>query len=375
MEDNVVTVLIVDDDANVRKTFGNILKLKGSQVEGAGTGAEAIDCAKKIFFNIAVIDMKLPDMSGFDVLREVVKISANTIPLMITAYASMDSAIESMNRGAYSYVTKPVNMDEVLAVLGRALEKQRLSMENNLLMRELKAANEKLKELDLLKSEFVAMVSHELKNPLCVIKGVMELLIDGTIGAISPKQKELVGNGKRSAERLLRLVTNLLDIAKIEAGKMELLRESISPEDLIREVLTSYKSMLAEKELSVKEEIQRSEKRIWADPDKVTEVIINLLNNAIKYTPKGGNITVKLDWVGGEVRFEIADTGPGIPEKAKEKIFDKFERITAETQEGTGLGLPIAKNIVELHKGKIWVESEHGQGSRFIFTIPQDLRA
>ncbi len=113
---------------------------------------------------------------------------------------------------------------------------------------------------------------------------------------------------------------------------------------------------------------------LWTDRDKLTEVIINLLSNAMKYTPVGGRLALKVEGNKEELRFEIADTGPGIPAKQREKIFDKFTRITAEKQEGTGLGLPIVKEIVELHKGKIWVESDPGQGSRFIFTIPRDFR-
>ena len=110
---------------------------------------------------------------------------------------------------------------------------------------------------------------------------------------------------------------------------------------------------------------------MWADKDKLTQVVINLLSNAIKYTPDKGNVAVKLEGSEKEIQFEISDTGAGIPKEDYGKIFDKFERITAEKQEGTGLGLPIARDIVELHRGKIWVESELGKGSKFIFTLPK----
>ena len=113
---------------------------------------------------------------------------------------------------------------------------------------------------------------------------------------------------------------------------------------------------------------------IWGDRDKVTEVIINLLNNAIKYTPEKGSIVVRIDGDDKEIRFEVYDSGPGIAKEDFEKIFDKFERVTVEKQEGTGLGLSIAKDIVGLHKGRIWVESEIGKGSKFIFVLPRDLR-
>ena len=133
--------------------------------------------------------------------------------------------------------------------------------------------------------------------------------------------------------------------------------------------------------ISFKKDIQEGIGAIWADRDKISQVIINLLNNAVKYTPGGGSISVRLEGVGEEVRFEVTDTGPGVPEKHKDKLFNKFERITSEKIEGTGLGLAIAKDIVELHKGRIWVESPAWEslpagkhGSKFIFFLPKDLR-
>jgi signal transduction histidine kinase len=166
------------------------------------------------------------------------------------------------------------------------------------------------------------------------------------------------------------LVSNLLDLSKIEAGKMKLKEEEIHPDVLVEEVLKTYEREILKKQLVLKKEIPSNIGTVVGDRDKLTEVIINLLNNAIKYTP-AGSITIKLAGSATEVRFEIADTGSGIPQEYLGKIFDKFERIMTEKQEGTGLGLPIAKDIVELHKGKLWVESEAGKGSKFIFTLPR----
>jgi signal transduction histidine kinase len=239
---------------------------------------------------------------------------------------------------------------------------------------ELARINEKLLEVNQRKSDFVANVSHELKNPLGVIRESMVLILDKFVGEVSPEQKEILEMGKRNVERLIRLVSDLLDLTKIEAGEVELKREEIDPGVLVKDVLKSYEREISKKRFFFREEIHSSAGVLWGDHDKLTEVIINLLSNAIKYTPEAGNITVKLEGNEKELRFEIADSGPGIPEDYREKIFDKFTRITMEKQEGTGLGLPIAREIIELHKGKMWVESEIGKGSRFIFTIPRDFR-
>ena len=233
-----------------------------------------------------------------------------------------------------------------------------------------KKLNEKLQRADEQKNAFVANVSHELKGPLGVIREAMSLILDKFAGEVSEQQKEILSIGKRSTERLIRLVSDLLDLAHIEAGKMELEKKEINVGALVEEVLKLYGAEISKKQLILQKEIDPNAGNVVGDRDKLTEVIINLLNNAIKYTPKG-SITVKLAGNAQEVRFEIVDTGPGIPEEYFEKIFDKFERIMTEKQEGTGLGLPIAKDIIELHKGKLWVESEAGKGSKFIFTLPR----
>jgi signal transduction histidine kinase len=371
MENEIINILVIDDDANSRRTLGKILKIKGYGVEEAGSGNEAISKVKNKFFNIAVVDVRLPDISGLELVKIISDINEDTIVITLTAYASLDTSIEAMNKGAYAYITKPLNMDGALLVIKRALEKQRLSMENKRLLKELKEANEKLKELDKRKSQFVANVSHEFKNPLAMIKESLGIVISGMVGQINAEQKEMLGIGKNSIERLIRLVTDLLDISKIEAGKMEMRREEFGICALVNGLIDVYKQEFIKKRLTLKEDIPQDIGTVWADKDKITEVIINLLHNAIKYTPAGGNINIKLLGSENEVRFEIIDSGPGIPRNDFDKIFDKFERIIVEKQEGTGLGLPIAKDIVELHKGKIWVESEVGKGSRFIFTIPR----
>ena len=234
----------------------------------------------------------------------------------------------------------------------------------------LKRSNEKLREVNQRKSDFVANVSHELKSPLSVIKESTDVLLEEGNGALNERQKEILEIGRSSTDRLMRLVTDLLHLSKIESGKMELKKEKIDIGILVEGVLKTYEGEILTKQLMLQKEIDPSVGFLIGDGDKLTEVIINLLNNAIKYTPQG-SLTVKLTGNVREVRFEITDSGPGILPEYREKIFDKFERILTEKQEGSGLGLPIAKDIIELHHGKLWVESEPGKGSTFIFTLPR----
>ncbi|MBL7071443.1 MAG: hypothetical protein ISS26_04655 [Candidatus Omnitrophica bacterium] len=230
------------------------------------------------------------------------------------------------------------------------------------------------KRADDEKSAFVANVSHEFKNPLAVIGQSLGLILGGVCGKVNEKQKELLSTGKRNIDRLFRLVTDLLDISKIEAGKMVLREEKVDMTRLTDEVIATYKIEIDKKEITLKSDLPKDIGLIWGDRDKLSEVIINLLNNAIKYSNDKGNITIGLKGTEKDIRFEISDNGPGMPKESIGKIFNKFERITTEKREGTGLGLPITKDIVELHKGNIWAESDLGKGSKFSFILPRDFR-
>jgi signal transduction histidine kinase len=243
-----------------------------------------------------------------------------------------------------------------------------------ILYKELEKKNKQLKKIDRLKSQFVSNVAHEFKTPLIIARNCIDLILTGYSGAVNPEQKQMLERGIRTLDRLIRLVRDLLDLAKIESGKMGMKREEVDMARLWKEIFATYEQELSKKKISLGEDVAPDTGSVWGDRDKINEVIINLLNNAIKYTPQEGRIGVRLGGGEKKIRFEISDNGPGIAKKYLGKIFDKFERVTAEKEEGTGLGLPIARDIVALHKGKIWVESEPGKGSKFIFTLPRSLR-
>lgn len=240
-------------------------------------------------------------------------------------------------------------------------------------LQRLKTALAREKESNERKSTFVANVAHEIRSPLTIIKEDFDILLDEKSSKIEHRQKMLLEMGQRNVNRLLRLVTDLLDISKIEAGKIKLKVEKVDLALLVIDIMKTHEGEILKKHIIVKKDIQQNIGPLYADKDKLTEVIINLLTNAIKYT-SSGTIIIKLTGNHEQVRFEITDSGPGISKENIKKIFDKFERIITEKQEGTGLGLSIAKDIIELHKGNIWVESVVGKGSKFIFTLPRNLK-
>jgi PAS domain S-box-containing protein len=240
---------------------------------------------------------------------------------------------------------------------------------------EKKRYERRLKELDKLKSDFVSNVSHELRTPLTAIKGSLDNMLDGLTGDLNEKQSRYLVRIKSNADRLARLINDLLDLSRIEAG-IKLKRTNLSLPSIAREVVESLGSVAAQKLISFEINCADINLTAWADPDRIGEVLTNLLGNAIKFTPTGGNVIVSLRRSGDNwVEVSIADTGPGITSEEASRIFDKFYQVSNPEQRkamGTGLGLSIAKALVEMHGGEIWLESEVGKGSIFSFTLPAD---
>ncbi|MFH1846281.1 MAG: HAMP domain-containing sensor histidine kinase [Candidatus Omnitrophota bacterium] len=239
-----------------------------------------------------------------------------------------------------------------------------------ILYKELEEKNKELLKLSQSKSQFVANVSHEFKSPLTVIKEYLEVMIDEEVGKINPGQKKMLKRAKDTVDRLARLVTNLLDLSKIESGKVTLRMQKINIANLIKEILDGYERKFSKRQIVLEKELEDNVGEILVDKDKISEVFINILDNVVKYSPKKKKAYVKLKKEKKGILIEVADTGRGIPKKYQAKIFSKFERFEPDKCEGAGLGLSIAKDIIELHKGKIWVESREGKGTRFIFTLP-----
>jgi signal transduction histidine kinase len=255
-----------------------------------------------------------------------------------------------------------------------AIENVRLFQEIQEKSRQLGAANERLKELDRLKSDFVSNVSHELRTPLTAIKGAVDLLLREVPGRLNESQTHYLTRVRSNTQHLAGLINDLLDLAKIEEGKVELKGARVSVGGLVHEVMETVRPMAAEKRVLLEVKVPEPSILVWADRDKVTQVLMNLIGNAIKFTPPQGKVTVSASREGAEwAQVSVNDSGPGISAEECQKIFQKFYQVSeggGPKPKGTGLGLAISKALVELHGGKIWVESEPGCGSTFSFTLP-----
>ncbi len=266
-------------------------------------------------------------------------------------------------------VSQRRSVEEKIRVLNQRLERR--SSEIAAANQELSLRNQEVERANRLKSEFLASMSHELRTPLNTILGFSELLSEESAGVLNEKQKRFLTHIQRDASHLLELINDVLDLSKIEAGRLELHLEKFPMAVAVAEVLTSIRPLAATKGISLDSDLD-THLVLQADRLRFKEILYNLLSNAIKFTPSGGRVWIESSILDGSVCIQVGDTGIGISPEDQQPIFESFRQASATTKgvrEGTGLGLAITKRLVEHHGGRIWVESEPGKGSRFFFTL------
>ncbi|HLK58635.1 MAG TPA: ATP-binding protein [Chthonomonadaceae bacterium] len=227
-----------------------------------------------------------------------------------------------------------------------------------------------LRELDRLKTEFIGVASHELRTPVTSLQLSVQLLQEGAVGELTPEQKEVVAAQREDLDRLERMMRDLLDMTRLEAGVTPPRFELVPATELVASAVEAVATPAEAKGVKLNIEIADPKLAVRADRSQIGRVLLNLLNNAIRHTPEGGHITVRAWAEEGQVRFQVQDTGSGIPKEYLPRIFERFTQVPGATRGGAGLGLSIAQTILQAHQGRIWAESEPGQGSMFTFTLP-----
>ncbi|MGE5305319.1 MAG: GAF domain-containing protein [Alphaproteobacteria bacterium] len=276
-------------------------------------------------------------------------------------------------RGVVLLRRSPGQFDERVANLLSALASQsKIAIENARLFREIEDKGRQIEAANRHKSEFLANMSHELRTPLNAIIGFSEVLLDPSLKVTEEEQSQFLTDILSSGRHLLGLINEVLDLAKVEAGKMELQIESALLSDILDAVQNTMRPLAVKKDINLHVESNALPEPFPMDASRVKQVLLNLVGNAIKFTSQGGRVWVRADAPSGAVRVEVGDTGPGIAPEDQERIFLEFQQAGSDAgkPQGTGLGLALAKKFVEMHGGKIWLESEVGKGSRFFFTIP-----
>jgi len=289
--------------------------------------------------------------------------------------------IAKENRKAIEPFLAPETLKEIdreeneLVVLSRTFSAVTKQLENNIY--ELKKKNEELKALDQLKDDFVNTVSHEFRLPLTIIQESIHQIAEGLFGEVNEAQVKYFNISLRNIDRLKTLIDNMLDIAKIEKGKLEILKKNVDMVEIITEVVSDFSHRIKRKGLEIKTDLPPPPIGVVADKDKITQVLINLVGNALKFTKKGC-IELSARENGAFIECSVADSGIGIASKDLPYLFSKFHQIgpwEGQQEKGTGLGLVISKNIIELHDGQMYVESVEGKGTKFTFTLPKATAA
>ena len=378
------TILLVEDDKGSLVTLSALLEADGYNVIACETAQAAMNyIATEGYIELVLADLKLPDGSGLQILWALKKINPDAAFIITTGHASIETAVEAVNEGAFAYHVKPVDVAALMSSVRNAIKQRRLLIENHSLLERLQQANQELvannQELDQAsraKTQILATVTHELKAPLTCVIGYVELLLlqQEKVGPLNEKQERYLDCVQSNSRRLRELIDDLLDISRIETGEMEYSLSNLNVGQEIEEVVQFNRNLIDEKQLHLLLSIPGDLPPVWADRLRFFQIVNNLLSNSCKYSLEGGTVAITAKHDGLSIQVDIADTGIGISEQDQSQIFTKFFRCdnpSARSVSGTGLGLFISKHLVEAQRGSIWVRSQEGKGSTFSFTLPR----
>jgi len=357
-------LLLVDDDRLNLRILQGILQNEGYVLADADSAESALVKYDEFHPDLVLFDVVLPGINGFDACRELRKRhGAKAAPVIfITAKQESDAVVEGFSAGGVDYVMKPFRRKEVAARIRTHLQMRLLMDQQHTLVEQLSRANAD-------KNKFLGMAAHDLRNPLASIRGLAEFLNDGTVGALTPDQRELVNLIHQASQSMVTLVNDLLDVATIESGELKLQPAPASLADLIEKSVTLNALESARKHTRIVCTERPAAPPITVDAEKIRQVIDNLLSNAVKYSPPASTIRVSLALKDdGTQVISVRDQGPGIPENERDRLFKDFGRLSAVPTGGeksTGLGLAICRKIVEAHHGAIVAENHPAGGCEF----------
>jgi signal transduction histidine kinase len=383
--DKEINVLILDDEKHLLESLKRLFFKEDFQIFTTSNHQEAMDVIGKEKIKLVVTDQRMPELTGIEFLKIVKTKYPDIIRILMTGHADLQAAEDAINLGGvYRFINKPWNPDELKSVVRQGIRHYDLVIENRKLFESAKAKNEeleilnqKLKGMYETHKEFTSTVSHELRTPLASIKSTVDLVLDGAPGPLTEDQIKFLTKTKRNVDRLHRLINDILDLTKLESGKVPLNSALNDMNAVIQEDVEIYQQAAKDKGLYLKVDIKDEIPRLAFDIDKMHQVLNNLIGNAIKFTDQGGVTVVLVSHrQRNYIEIQVHDTGKGISDEDIKKLFRKFQQLGDSRHHvgGTGLGLAICKEIVQRHGGKIWVESEIGRGSVFKFVLPVEER-
>ncbi len=358
-------ILIIDDEEALRDGCSQVLEKAGYAVLTAEQGIEGIKLARENLPDVAFVDLKMPNISGMEIIEILSRDMPDIVLVMITGFATITSAVEAIQKGAYDYLPKPFNPDQLRVLAKRGLEHRNLKIETKKLR----------EEKDLMEKNFITFVSHEMRSPLVVIRQYIEALNEIAGDRFGKDVKEIIERCRKRIQNLEEMIEHWLDISRIENGTLAQQKVCLSLVSIISRSVEEMTPVCRKREISLETNIPPKLPQITGDEESLVRVFTNIIGNATKYTPKGGKITVSCQHDEYYIKATIADTGKGIPQEKLELIFEPFFRCGGKNEKnsGSGLGLTFCKKIMESHKGCIEVSSKEGSGTTFILTFPTSI--
>ena len=368
------SILLVDDDKNILDTARDILEDAGYGVETASRGEEAVAALDRRAYNIVVVDFQLPDTTGLELARKVRERHEFTLVILMTGHASLEMAVKAIQEAVYDYLIKPVDPAQLKRTIERALDQQRLKVENARLLSDLRAANEKMTRLDALKSRMLKILSHDLKTPLSSIRGYSELLKSGLKGKLSEAQKKMVEITIQEADHLNGLIGDLLDLAQIETGEFNLDRRPASCDQLLDKAVQRTRLIAEMKEVPVEVIVASELPEIAIDMPRMVQVMSNVIRSALKHSSRSGRIFLNVVQKNNAVDIRVSYVGMGFSAEQLHGLFTPVIRPhgePADSLDGLRIMLALAREVIHAHGGEIGIESRGAdQGATFWMAIP-----
>ncbi len=365
-------VLVVDDETGMRLAMARVLgsftvatepedATVGFEVQTAESGEEAIGRIAEAVPDILLLDLKLPGISGLDVLRQMNERGHHTLTVMITAYATLETAIDATKQGAYDFLPKPFTPDELRVTIRRAVK-------HLLVQRQARRLAEEKRQV---RFQFISVLGHELKAPLAAIEGYLQILKDGSAGTDPAVLQQVIERALTRSGGMRRLIAELLDLTRIESGQKRRDMVELDLREVAQASFDTAAQSAAERGIALALHAPGSVS-VVADRGEMEILFNNLVSNAVKYNRDRGRVDVTIEPTDGGVRLEVADTGIGLSAEEASRLFQEFVRIKNDrtrTIPGTGLGLSIVKKLAQLYGGDVTVQSEPNVGSRFTVTL------
>lgn len=355
-------ILIIDDEEVVLDSCTLILEGTGYPIATATNGTQGLELVQEFQPDLVFVDLKMPGISGFEVLERIRAIDLNIVTIVITGFATVSSAVDAMKQGAYDFLPKPFTPDEFRLIVQRGFEKRRLVLEAMALRA----------EKEMLREQFAAVISHEVRSPLGAIQQSLMALQMEVADRLDEDQKRRLERLKVRIDDLLKLIQTWLRVMLVDVSKLRETFKPVSVPEVVTKAIESVQPQAVRKDIQVVASVDPILSPVNGDEGTLVETLVNLLNNAVKYSHVSTQVAIRAEEKEGEIWLSVADTGIGIPKDELPFIFEDMYvgKTGQKVEKSSGLGLAISRRVVEAHGGTISVESELGKGATFVIRLP-----